>query len=93
MEDPYSLDPLPRVLPILRLCQAPRYGYTAPMRYLIAALLALPGVAFAADTIPGPIQAEVTAAGRRGCTLSASRRWIAISWFSCQPKWKTRKNG
>ncbi len=33
--------------------------YTARMRYLIAALLALPGVAMAADTLPGPIQAEV----------------------------------
>ena len=33
--------------------------YTARMRYLIAVLLALPGVAMAADTIPGPIQAEV----------------------------------
>ena len=29
------------------------------MRYLLAALLALPGAAFAADTLPGPIQAEV----------------------------------
>ncbi len=29
------------------------------MRYLIAALLALPSVAFAADTIPGPIVASV----------------------------------
>ena len=29
------------------------------MRYLIAALLAFPGAAFAADTLPGPIQAEV----------------------------------
>ncbi len=29
------------------------------MRYLIAALLALPGVALAADTIPGPIVATV----------------------------------
>ncbi len=29
------------------------------MRYLIAALLALPSAAFAADTIPGPIIASV----------------------------------
>ncbi len=29
------------------------------MRYLIAALLVMPAVAFAADTLPGPIQAEV----------------------------------
>ena len=29
------------------------------MRYLIAVLLALPGVAMAADTIPGPIIATV----------------------------------
>ncbi len=29
------------------------------MRYLIAVLLALPGVAMAADTIPGPIVAAV----------------------------------
>ncbi len=29
------------------------------MRYLIAALLTLPSVTYAADTIPGPIQAEV----------------------------------
>ncbi len=33
--------------------------YTARMRYLIAALLAFPGIAFAADTIPGPIVATV----------------------------------
>ncbi len=34
-------------------------GYTDPMRYLIVALLALPGVATAADAIPGPIVAAV----------------------------------
>ncbi len=58
------------------------------MRYLIAALLALPSVAFAADTIPGPIVATVISV-YDGDTMTVS----AFPWPGITIRTAVRVNG
>ncbi len=58
------------------------------MRYLIAALLALPSAAFAADTIPGPIVASVVSV-YDGDTLTVN----AYPWPGMTTRTAVRVNG
>ncbi len=62
--------------------------YTARMRYLIAALLALPSAALAADTIPGPIVASVVSVSD-GDTLTVN----AFPWPGMTIRTAARVNG
>ena len=58
------------------------------MRYLIAALLALPSAAFAADTIPGPIVATVISV-YDGDTMTVN----ADTWLGMTIRTAARING
>ena len=63
--------------------------YTAGMRYLLAALLALRGAAFAADTIPGPIVATVISI-HDGDTMTVNAHYL---WPGMTIRTGVRVNG
>ena len=70
------------------LCLKAGDRYTARKRYLIAVLLAFPGVALAADAIPGPIVATVVKV-YDGDTLTVN----AYPWPGMTVRTAVRVNG